>query len=71
VHAIARSAAASEEETHMKGQSSEIAAAMRAQDAIDTSKAGTPQRQVAVEHMQALQRIFAKRNRADRLAGRN
>jgi len=55
----------------MKGQSSEIAAAMRAQDAIDTSKAGTPQRQVAVEHMQALQRIFAKRNRADRLAGRN
>ena len=52
----------------MKGQSSEMAAVMRAQDAIDNSSAGSPQRQAAVEQMQALQRIFAKRNRADHLA---
>ncbi len=48
----------------MKAQSSEMAAVMRAQDAIETSKAGTPERQEAVEHMTALQRILAKRNRA-------
>ena len=52
----------------MKGQSSEMAAVMRAQDAIDNSPEGSPQRQAAVEQMQALQRIFAKRNRADHLA---
>ena len=52
----------------MSGQSSEAAAAQRAQAAIDNSAPGTPQRQAAVEQFQALQRIFARRNRAERLA---
>ena len=65
--ATARQAGTGQEDTNMKGQSSEMAAAMRAQDAIDNSPEGSPQRRAAVEQMQALQRIFAKRNRADRL----
>ena len=52
----------------MKGQSSDVAAATMAQEWIDNSQPGTPDRQAAVEHMKALQRIFARRNRADRLA---
>ncbi len=51
-----------------KGQSSDVAAAARAQEAIDMSEPFTPERQAAVAYMKTLQRIFAKRNRADRLA---
>lgn len=46
--------------------SSEMAAVMRTQGSIDRSIAGTPERQTAVEQMKALQRVFAKRNAADR-----
>lgn len=52
----------------MRGQPSDVAAAIRVQEAIDNSQAGTPQRQAAVQEMKTLQRIFAKRNRADRFA---
>jgi len=55
----------------VKGLPSDVAAVMRTQDAIDTSTAGSPERQAAVEQMKALQRIFAKRNRAARRAGRD
>jgi len=46
--------------------SSEMAAVMRTQEWIDRSIAGTPDRNAAVEQMKALQRVFAKRNAADR-----
>jgi hypothetical protein len=51
----------------MKGQPSDVAAVIRTQEWIDRTEPGTPERQAAVDQMLALQRIFTKRNRAERL----